>query len=207
MRPPLTPWRTRTTSNAAKEGTMAKARKQRSERNRPARTTRPAPSRSAAEARAELIWRRKLPRCRCAESSADPALGDATMGRFTFHTSSHRWHVDYPKGDRLMRQLWVLVSLAGLVLTVAIPATAQVVSLGTLRAIDPKDAAAVTVECEKSADGSQMTCGFVHVKVSRVKTPEAARAELENNLKQQPFEATTKAVWATRRTSPPSTET
>lgn len=116
------------------------------------------------------------------------------MGRFTFHTSSHRWHVDYPKGDRLMRQLWVLVSLAGLVLTVAIPATAQVVSLGTLRAIDPKDAAAVTVECEKSADGSQMTCGFVHVKVSRVKTPEAARAELENNLKQQPFEATTKAV-------------
>jgi len=67
------------------------------------------------------------------------------MGRFTFHTSSHRWHVDYPKGDRLMRQLWVLVSLAGLVLTVAIPATAQVVSLGTLRAIDPKDAAAVTV--------------------------------------------------------------
>jgi len=116
------------------------------------------------------------------------------MGRFAFHTSPHRWHVDYPKGDRPMRQLWVLVSLAGLFFAVGTPVAAQVVPLGTLRAIDPKDAAAVTVECEKSADGSQMTCGFIHVKVSRVKTPEAARAELENNLKQQPFEATTKAV-------------
>src|SRR5882672_6124143 len=82
---------------------------------------------------------RGAPTVRCAESSADPALEDATMGRFAFHTSPHRRHVDYPKGDRSMRQLWVLVSLAGLFLAVATPATAQVVSLGTLRAIDPKD--------------------------------------------------------------------
>jgi hypothetical protein len=93
-----------------------------------------------------------------------------------------------------MRQIWFLALLAGLVLVVATPGAAEVVPLGTLRAMDPKDSAAVTVECEKSADGSQMTCGFVHVKVSRVKTPEAARAELEKNLKQQPLEATTKAV-------------
>jgi hypothetical protein len=93
-----------------------------------------------------------------------------------------------------MRRLWMLASLAGLLLAVETPAAAEVVPLGTLKAVDPTDAAAVTVECEKSADGSQMTCGFTHVKVSRVKTPAAARAELERNLKQQPLEATTKAV-------------
>jgi hypothetical protein len=93
-----------------------------------------------------------------------------------------------------MRQLWVVGSLAGLLLVVGTPVAAEVVPLGTLRAVDSKDSAAVTVECERSADGSQMTCGFLHVKVSRVKTPEAARAELEQSLKQQPLEATTKAV-------------
>jgi len=88
----------------------------------------------------------------------------------------------------------MLASFAGLLLAGGTPVAAEVVPLGTLKAVDPKDAAAVTIECEKSADGSQMTCGFTQVKVSRVKTQEAARAELERNLKEQPLEATTRAV-------------
>src|SRR6266852_461204 len=89
------------------------------------------------------------PAARCTESWDDPAHGDATMGRFVFRRAPHRWHHDCPKGDRPMRQLWMLASLAGLLLVVATPGAAEVLPLGTLKAIDPKDSAAVTVECEK----------------------------------------------------------
>lgn len=77
-----------------------------------------------------------------------------------------------------------LVMLLGMLLGTASEVNAQTVSIGHLKNTNPKDVSSVWAECETSVDGRRMTCDFVQIRVDLVKTPEAARAELEKQLKE-----------------------
>jgi hypothetical protein len=77
-----------------------------------------------------------------------------------------------------------LVMLLGLLLGAASEVNSQTVFIGPLKNTNPKDVSSVWAECETSADGRRMTCDFVQIRVDLVKTPEAATAELEKQLKE-----------------------
>ncbi len=74
-----------------------------------------------------------------------------------------------------------LAMLLGLLLGTA---NAQSVFIGPLRNANPKDVSSVQAECETSPDGQRMMCNCVQVRVDLVKTPEAATAELEQQMKE-----------------------
>lgn len=77
-----------------------------------------------------------------------------------------------------------LAMLLGLLLGTASEVNAQSVFIGPLKNTNSKDVSSVWAECETSADGQRMTCNFVQIRVDLVKTPEAATAELEKQLKE-----------------------
>ncbi|HXH23363.1 MAG TPA: hypothetical protein VNN10_15190 [Dehalococcoidia bacterium] len=70
------------------------------------------------------------------------------------------------------------------VLILATDASAERIIIGPLRNNNPADVSSVSAECEISPDGRQMTCSFVQIRVDLVKTPEAAAAELEKQLRE-----------------------
>lgn len=69
-------------------------------------------------------------------------------------------------------------------LVLATDAYAQSITIGPLKNNNPADVSSVSAECESSPDGRPMTCSFIQVRVDLAKTPEAAAAELEKQLRE-----------------------
>jgi hypothetical protein len=92
--------------------------------------------------------------------------------------SEKRW----PCPRRISVRVDVLFTWVLLVIP-AIHVQAQSIRIGPLKNANPQDVSSVSAECEPSTDGRRMTCNFIQVRVDLVKTPEAAAAELEEQLR------------------------